>query len=176
MRILFGLLILGVTGIAYSQASQQPFTITISADKSQVKSGDDVGIDVVMTNISDHDVDCTSNGRNALDRNYRYEVFDKQGPVPKIKRKYPEIGETGSIFPCIIKPGESAHAAGGLISALYDFSRPGKYTIQVSRPVWGDDQRPGTAGTAGHDNQADVRSNIITVTVVGPEASVAEPN
>jgi len=167
-------LMLGVASIAYSQTSQQPFTITISAEKNQVKSGDEVGIDIVMTNTSNHDIDCASYGSNALDRNYRYEVFDEQGPVPKIKRKYPEIGETGSLSPCTIKPGGSAHADGGLISILYDFSRPGKYTIQVSRPVWGDDQRPGTAGTV-QNNQADVKSNIITITVVGPEVSPAEP-
>ena len=174
MRILLGLLMLGLTGIAHPQTSQQPFTITISTDKPQVKSGDPVYIETVMTNISDHDFDCTSYGSNALDRNYRYDVTDEQGPVPKVKRKYPEIGETGSSFPCIIKPGESAHAAGGLISVLYDFTRPGKYTIQVSRPVWGDDQRPGTVGTI-QNNRPGVKSNTITITVVGPEAPAAEP-
>lgn len=168
MRILFGLLMLGVTGIACSQTSQQPFTITISAEKSEVKSGEDVGIDIVMTNTSDHDVDCTGDPRNALDRNYRYEVIDQQGPMPKIKRKYPEIGEDGSPWPCTIKPGESSHPSGGLISILYDFHSPGKYTIQVSRPVWGDDQRPGTAGKV-ENSQREIKSNIITITVVGPE-------
>lgn len=168
MRILFGLIMLGVAGIAYSQTSQQPFTITISTAKPEVISGDSVYLDVVMTNISDHDVDCTIYASNALDRNYRYEVFDEQGPVPKIRRKYPEIGETGSSFPCMIKPGENSRPSGGMISILYDFHRPGKYTIQVSRPVWGDDQRPGTAMTV-HNNQPEVKSNTITITVSGPE-------
>jgi len=68
MRILFGLIMLGVAGIAYSQTSQQPFTITISTAKPEVISGDSVYLDVVMTNISDHDVDCTIYASNALDR------------------------------------------------------------------------------------------------------------
>jgi hypothetical protein len=99
MRILFGLLMLGATCIAYSQTSQQPFTITVSTDEPEVKSGDPVYIDVVMKNTSDHDVECTGHGVNALDRNYRYEVIDEQGPVPKIRRKYPEIGEAGAYGP-----------------------------------------------------------------------------
>lgn len=168
MRFMFGILALGATVIAYPQESRQPFTITISTEKPQVKSGDPIYIDVVMTNSSDHDVDCTGNGVNALDRNYQYEVIDQQGPVPKIGRKHPEIGESGSAWPCVIKPGGTAHAAGGLISILYDFHRPGKYTIQVSRPVWGDDQRPGTAGKV-ENHEPKVVSNTITITVVGPE-------
>ena len=63
---------------------------------------------------------------------------------------------------------------GGVISVLFDFNRPGKYSIQVSRPIWGDDQRPGTTGTV-QNNQAEVKSNTITITVVGPEVQPAEP-
>ncbi len=161
MRILLGLFMLGVTSIAYSQAPQQPFTITISADKPQVKAGDDVYLNVTMTNASDHDEDCTRNWSNALDRNYNYDVNDEYGQVPKIEKKY----HGGSrLSPCIIKPGETAKS-GGLISVLYDFSRPGKYTIQVSRAIWGDDQRPEPSGTV-QTSQPDVRSNIITITVL----------
>jgi hypothetical protein len=163
MRILIGLLMLGVTSIACSQTSQQPFTITVSTNTLVVKSGDNVSIEVVMSNISDHAVDCTIDARNVLDRNYRYDVLDEGGqPVPKIKRRYPDIGESGSIRPCIIKPGETSLPSGGLISILYDFRRPGKYTIQVSRGVPPDP-----------DNL--VKSNIVTITVVGPEAPPAEP-
>ncbi|MGA3081092.1 MAG: hypothetical protein ABSD44_06885 [Terracidiphilus sp.] len=174
MRILPALVLLGVTSIAYSQTAKQPFTITISTAKPEVKSGDPVYVEGVMTNISDHDVDCTRNWSNALDINYGYNVTDEDGQaVPKIRRKYPEIGEETNISPCIIKPGETSRASGGMISILYDFRRPGKYTIQASRPVWGDNNRPGTAGT-GDDNQADVKSNILTITVVGPEALPTE--
>ncbi len=171
MRILLGLAMLGAVGIAYCQTSQQPFAITISADTPKVTKGDPVLLNIVMTNTSDHDVDCTGNPSNALDRNFTYEVTDEDGrPVPKIEKKY---HGGASIWRCTIKPGETANAAGGLISVLYDFSRPGKYTIQVSRPVWGDDQRPGTVGTV-QNNQPDVKSNIITVIVV-PKTEDVEP-
>ena len=59
MKHLLGVLMLGVAGFGYSQTSQQPFNITVSAEKSEVKSGDPVYIDVIMTNTSDHDIDCT---------------------------------------------------------------------------------------------------------------------
>jgi hypothetical protein len=174
MRILLGLLMLGVTGVAYSQTPHQPFSITVSTAKAEVRSGDPVYLNVVMTNTSDHDVDCTIYASNALDRNYRYYILDEDGqPAPKIRRRYPEIGETFSLRPCILKPGETSLPSGGMISILYDLRRPGKYTIQASRPIWGDDQRPEPSGAVQSD-QVDVKSNIITITVVGPEAPPAE--
>jgi hypothetical protein len=154
MRVLLGILMLGLTGVSYPQTSKQPFTITISTDKPEVKSGDGVYIDVVMKNTSDHDVDCAINGQNALDRNYQYEVLDDDGKaLPKIVRSH---HVPGNLFPCIIKPGETS-SSGGLISILYDFTRPGKYTIQVSRPVWGDDQRPEKVGKV-HPGSAGIHS------------------
>ena len=66
MRILLGILILGMASIACSQTAKQPFTLTISADKPVFRAGEDVGIDVVITNVSNHDIDCTINGINAL--------------------------------------------------------------------------------------------------------------
>ena len=153
---------LGTAVLAYSQTA--PFKIALSAAKSRVTAGDPVNLVVVMTNTSDHDVDCTYNYSNALDRNYVYEVTDeKRQPVHTIEKKF----HGGSdIWPCILKPGQSTQTGGGQISVLYDFSRPGKYTIQVSRKVWGDENRPGTYGK-GSGQPGIVKSNTITVTVVG---------
>lgn len=102
---------LGVSCTAFSQTAQKPFTITISAEKNQVKAGDPVDINVVMTNTSDHEVDCTAASSSGLDRNYQYDVVDEAGqPVPKIEKKY----HGGSSFwPCIIKPGETDTPSGG---------------------------------------------------------------
>jgi hypothetical protein len=148
---------------AAKPASRLPFSITLSTDKPVVNAGGDVLVDAVMTNISDHDVDCASNWSNALDRNYDYDVTREDGqPVPKIEKRFHGSFDAA---PCIIKPGEAAHAAGGLVSVLYDFSRPGKYSIQVSRPVLGDGNRPGTVGTGATKGVA-VRSNTLIVTVL----------
>lgn len=83
MRNLFVLVLLGTAIVTHSQTA--PFSIALSAAKSQVKAGEPVDLIVVMTNISDHEVNCTSNGSNALDRNYEYHVTDENGqPVRKI--------------------------------------------------------------------------------------------
>jgi len=154
MRILCGLIMLGVGSVGYCQGSQQPLTITVRAVKAEVEAGQPVDLDVVMTNTSDHDVDCTRAPSNALDRNFSYIVTDAAGsPVRKIAKKYPEIGEPFSIWPCVLKPGQSSNT-GGRISAVYDFSRPGEYSIQVARFVAGDPRR------------TMVKSNTITVTVL----------
>lgn len=163
MRNLFVIFMLGISGMMYSQTETQPFAISISTEKSEVKIGDPVDLNVVMTNISDHEVDCTTMSSNGVDRNYRYDVSFEDGQhLPNIEKKY---HGGSSAWPCVIDPGKSDTPTGGRISRLFDFSRPGKYTIQVSRPVWGDDQRPGTA-TTFHNNQPEVKSDIITIIVL----------
>jgi hypothetical protein len=146
----------GSANLLWAQSSEtQPFTLTLSTDHSQVHVGDQVLIKIVMTNISDKQIDCTGMPSNGLDRNYQYEVHDEDGQVvPKIRPKYPDIGETSSVWPCILKPGESHESAGGLISRLYDLSRPGRYMIQAQRLINGDAHR------------AVVKSNMITITVL----------
>ncbi len=128
--------------------------------KPKVEAGLPVDLHIVMTNTSGQDVDCTGEPSNGLDRNFRYDVTDAAGgTVPKIARKHPEIGETSSIWPCVLKPGQSANAAGGRISNVYDLSRPGEYSIQVSSFV-------------ARDPRSDVvRSNVITVTVLPAHAA-----
>lgn len=147
-----------------SQTSQQPFVINIHANEPRVYAGDPVYINLTMSNFSDHKIDCTAKDILTIDMNYRYEVLDEDGnAAPKIARKAPS--ET---LPCTLQPMNSRYF-GALLSQLYDFSSPGKYLIQVSRPVWGDEQRPGTGRTV-QDNQAIVNSNKITITVLPAES------
>ena len=155
MRILFGLVMLEVSVTGYSQTPAQPFTLILSAFRSQVFAGAQIEISVVMTNSSDHQIDCTGAPSNGLDRNFKYDVLYEDGQeVPRRINKHPHVGPTGSIWPCVIKPGGTARNAGGLISALYDFSRPGEYKIQVERY------------TAFDPNSPTVKSNIITIRVL----------
>jgi hypothetical protein len=148
-----------------SQTTKQPFAVIIHAYNPQVKVGDPVGIGIEMKNISDHEIDCAAANSNGTDRNYRYEVLDEHGhPAPKIVTKAPS-----EKTPCILGPGNNAFYSGTQISDAFDFSRPGKYTIQLSRPIWGDDQIPGTGRTA-QNSQAVVKSNRITITVLPAES------
>jgi hypothetical protein len=157
--------------VLVAQGQSVPFFIQLSAETPVVHSGEPVYLSVTMTNNSSHEVDCTVNASNALDRNYIYDVRDEDGnEVAKIEKKY---HGGSSLWPCILKPGETDSPGGGRISVLYDFSRPGKYRIQVSRSEWGDENRPESAGT-GKADQGVVKSNIITVTVL-PKADAAKP-
>ena len=165
----FGLLMLVVAGIAHAQTEKQPFTITLKAETPQVKVGGQVILDIIMTNTSDHEIACDSYWYDSVDQNYRFHVIYEDGkPAAKIVRKTPS-----STYPCIAHPGESKQS-GGAVSQIFDFRRPGIYTIQVSRPIWGDDQRRETIGTV-QNNQPEIKSNIITITVVAPEPAVAKP-
>jgi hypothetical protein len=58
----------------------------------------------------------------------------------------------GSFRGCELKPGES-DVTENYLNWLYDFTKPGTYTIQASRRI-SDDEMDGS-----------VRSNIITVTI-----------
>jgi hypothetical protein len=165
MRIFLPILLLGISFSAWCQSmtSQPPFSLNLSAAADNVTAGSDVHVKIEMKDVSNHDVDCTGAPSNGLDRAYQYEVRDDRGRlVPKIVKKHPEIGETFSTWPCRLKPGETATAAGGLISRLYDMSRPGQYTIQVSRSI--------------SDNPKDgvVKSNKITITVTEPISGPAQ--
>ncbi len=147
------------------ETTKQPFSIKINAGHSHVKVGDPVYVGIEMRNTSDHEIDCTAmTGNNGIDGNFQYEILDDNGdPAPKIAagKTFPEA------IPCTLKP-ENNYSTGGEISRIFDFSRPGKYTIQLSRPIWGNDQIPGTGRTV-QNGQAVVKSNKITITVVAAE-------
>ena len=155
--------------IAYSQ-TPAPFSLTVSTAKPEVKVGGLIFVDVVMTNTSDHDISCDSYWHDAIDQNYRYDVVYEDGqPAEKIVRKTPS-----DAYPCIIGPGQTSKS-GGAVNRIFDFSRPGKYTIQVSRDVWGDDSKPNTWQTHQNDPEIEIKSNIITITVVATPPPAAPP-
>jgi hypothetical protein len=166
----FGLSLLAVAGMAHAQTEKQPFTITIKAETPQVKVGGQVVLDVVMTNTSDHEVGCDLYYYDSIDQNYQYHVLYEDGKPPaRIVRKTPFNAD-----PCVLQPGESRQS-GGVISQIFDFRRPGKYTIQVSRKIWGDENRPGTGTNEENQDQPEVQSNTITVTVLPADSKPPEP-
>jgi len=146
----FHFLFLLVSVVLWQQPTQAPFKIVISAETSTIVAGDDVTIDVSLTNTSNQLV---SEGALyvsgiELDSTLRFEILDEhRKPVPK--RTYPhEELRGGSVRFRDIKPGETV-TQHQRVSALYDMRRPGKYTIQVWR----------------RNPDYDIKSNIVTVTV-----------
>ena len=148
MRAIYCLLL--SVGLAVSQQSSMPFKIEISAESSTIVAGDDVTIDVSLTNTSDQIVSegAMYEGGIELDSTLRFEILDEHGnPVPK--RHYPhEELRTGNVRFRDIKPGDTI-TQHQRVSTLYDMREPGKYTIQVWR----------------RNPDYDIKSNIVTVTV-----------
>ncbi|MDT8068522.1 MAG: hypothetical protein ROO76_10205 [Terriglobia bacterium] len=130
-----------------------PFSLSISAEKSEVTNNGDVYIQITMTNTSNHDENCTSVYNNGVNKSYQYHVYSADGKkLPNISRKHPEMETGGSAEMCTLKPGESLTQS-SLISRLVAFQGPGNYIVQVSRRDL-DDPKGGA-----------VMSNKITITI-----------
>lgn len=121
-----------------------------------VKAGEDVGVNITKTVTSKHEVDCSIAWSNlsGLDEKYQYDVRDSSGnPVGKHTTTQP-LPYMSGLSSGVCKPGEAPGNSGNnTITRLYDLSRPGKYTIQVSQP------------TSNNPADGAVKSNTITVTV-----------
>ena len=146
----FHCLFLLVSVVLWQQPTQAPFKIAITTEHSTVVAGDDVTIDVSLTNTSNQIVSegvMYASGIE-LDSTLRFEILDEhRKPVPR--RTYPhEELRGGSVRFRDIKPGETV-TQHQRVSALYDMRKPGKYTIQVWR----------------RNPDYDIKSNIVTVKV-----------
>ncbi len=133
--------------IAQASSETPKFTLILSADNPEVTLGSDIGIGIKITNISEDTLTLEFGEWNGVASGYQYEVRDEQGAMAAKVVPRHLVGRSGR---GILKPGNSIES-GTWISAVYQFDRPGKYTIQVSR------KEPGMPL---------VQSNIITITVL----------
>ena len=134
------------------------FTLTISTKATEFPVGSRVSIDVVMKNITKHTIDHSDWYSDAGEMSYSYDVRDEDGkPAEKIVHQNPELDTPGHYWGAIL-PGESITSK-LRISRVYKFERPGKYSIQVSRPDidFKDDK----------GNPCKVVSNTITINITG---------
>jgi hypothetical protein len=162
IRILSGIvLLLTCTVVASGQAVpvKERLTIVISTEKSTFKAADPLPVKIELTNTSSDDLDISGgvDGDTGIRSNHLFEIRDAEGGiVPRKPRK--QAGPlTGSAHFVVLKPGETSTTVEDLGRA-YDMAKPGKYTIQMSRPV---------AGTSSDEM---VKSNEITVTVAPAES------
>lgn len=154
MRRILGFFVCTVVGIAFAQSSQKPFSIALSSDQPVVKAGWDVWVRIKMTNTSSGSVDCSTASSNGLDLRYSFEISDSSGnKIDKVRSSHPELEGTGSFRLCTLAPGQSTSPDENLLSREYDLSKPGTYTVQVSR------------GISRDEKKGVVKSNPITITV-----------
>ena len=136
--------------LAASIASAQPaFIITISAVRTVVAAQSPVEVQVILKNTSSHDLRFyVDKSAKAELSGFGAEVTDAQGLVPKITAYYNQlIGDKApresvanphAQFVIVSSGGDPTTAPGGTIglhmdiAQMYDLSKPGTYTVQVT--------------------------------------------
>jgi hypothetical protein len=170
MRIPVIMLLLALIFSASAGQTAQPlFSIDISGPKT-IKAGTPIEIKVVLTNTSDHGLDFKAHEPEEF--NYSTEVFKSDGQSEDYTtRGYlmatgkcdPKHGATdghpscfgpyGRSIPVTLRPS-GKYITWIVVTEQFHLSKPGDYSIQVSRS---------TAGEA--ENRILAKSNMITVTV-----------
>jgi hypothetical protein len=135
-----------------SDPARAPFSITIRAPRASVTAGSPINISVRLTNTSDRNIEEGGNFMlmGGLDGSYRYDCYDENHR--SVNKSYPFIGNLGERP--MLKPGAS-YETSFQISTACDLTRPGSYTIQLSRDY-----------VADSGQRVAVRSNRIIITVV----------
>jgi hypothetical protein len=165
-RLLGVVAILTVLAGATASCAEPTLKLTISVPEPVVRAGADVRVNVVLRNVGDHPVNLIAaprvfNGAVGEVHYYRATVTDEKGNSAVFtafgKKIWGEDAAPGALFDgsmilaSPLNPGEEdRHSL--MISKLYDLSKPGKYTIQVTRLD--------LEGT-----KIQLKSNAITVTV-----------
>jgi hypothetical protein len=138
--IIFLALSLGATYLS-SQDSPPKLSLVISAPQS-VAIDSTLSIEISIRNVSADTLDLTFGRHGNLPDGYKYIVRDEKGnlipedpfcsrPIPDGTLRLP-CRAPGSIRRGGLRPAETSTTAAQLTD-LYRFSRPGRYTIQVSR-------------------------------------------
>jgi hypothetical protein len=158
MRSVLCFAILAASGSGAAQSAKKakpeppPFSIVISAAHEVVSAGVPIPMVVTFRNTSSHDIGIE---RAPVEFNFEIDVHDSSGNRPSLAdgSKVPIEGvETrgGSHFSIFMSPGE-ALKIDFEIDKAYDLSKPGAYTIQLSR--------------MDEATKSEAKSNMITVTV-----------
>jgi hypothetical protein len=135
------------------------FTLTLSPGTrnkiiSEYRVGDDMWMTIVMTNLTNHDIDASVAGDSSYDRMFGYEAIDEDGkPVKERHHGTEGYNHTAGI------------GAGGnvtrefLLNRAFKLDRPCKYVIRVSR------KEPFVKDEKGEPPV--IWSNPITITITG---------
>ncbi|MGD0215322.1 MAG: hypothetical protein ABSB87_19045 [Terriglobales bacterium] len=128
--------------VAAPKQVKPPFSIVISTETPTIKAASGLSIMVHITNISNHDVNATSEYFEGpygfIDAGYDEEVRDSKGNLarnkqpPGLETEYGVVSASARLK--TLKPGESGGSVTG-VSPQYDISQPGEYVIQLSKRI-----------------------------------------
>jgi hypothetical protein len=151
----------GLPGIGQSASPQPSFTIEIATNTPTVELGSPVKIKIKLTNTSDHDLDMSGsfNDMTGQDSNFHYVIRDESdNAVSRKTYNHPELATGHPILGRVVKPGATLKEEQD-VSRIHELNHPGKYLVQVVRPISGD------------VNNGVVKSNTITITVVARDTT-----
>lgn len=137
---------------------QQPFSITLATKHEVVKVGEDILLEITLTNTSQSEIRLAEAPGDPPPAEFQYliEVHDDKGePAPDSeygRRLKANPNPRGSRVTRALAPGESLKDETTL-TRVFNLSRPDKYIVQASRKI------PDYLG------KGVVKSNTITITV-----------
>lgn len=135
------------------------FSLTLSPGKpkqvtSEYRVGDDMWMTIIMTNLTNHDIDASVDGGGGYDRMFGYEAIDEDGKLVQERHH----GTEGYSHTAGVGAGRQVSRM-ILLNQVFKLDRPGKYVIRVSRP------EPYVKDEKGEPPV--VWSNPITINIVG---------
>jgi hypothetical protein len=146
------------------KCAEPEVSLTVSVSQTTFKAGSEIAAKIVLWNKSTQAIPVAVDFYPGAEADYRAEVLGSDGkPAPRTEygRKFALGGFNSSVGNAVLGPlGSKALfdepdgdkiTSTMVINKLFDLSKPGKYSVQVSREV-------GKANTL-------VKSNIITVTI-----------
>lgn len=140
-----------------------PFSISISARPDVMKVGQQLAINVVLTNLSDHSLDTPSVWIEGFDAVYNFDVRDSTGTQLPWHAP-PWVAHFDAIRSGKLDPG-GAKGEQLVISDFYNLTKPGAYEIQAWRYI--DVENPQGETVRKPDiAKGVVWSNKITLTVI----------
>ncbi len=154
MRVFFA-------GALAAQTDPEPpkFTIVISTKTPAVSLGSNIVIKIKTINISGELIPIEFGRHGNMPDGFHYDIRNEQGITVK-KTVYNDIRPSrppGATLSGELAPGKSKEDV-AMISDVYSFNCPGKYTIRA----W----MPATRGTSEKPDLNRVYSNTITITVL----------
>jgi hypothetical protein len=157
MKIAETILMLLVGMQAVSPPRTYPISVSISTPAETVKSGEEIRVNVRVTNTSNHVVKILKSSGNegpADGVNSADVTYDGGQRAPRIPNH--QIFLTRGLIS--VKPGDSKEDF-LIVSKLFDMSKPGRYTVLVRHELLEDD------GTDDKFKRSFVPSNSISITV-----------
>jgi len=147
VSVLFALAYLSASA-ATADSAHSAFLMVISVPQASAKLGEDLKVEVSLTNTSDHDILYDANGHELP---FGLEVRDRTDrTVLRTPQGLGALAFEGRVFAVPIHSGESIHRE-RLLNKDFELSKPGTYKVQAIRLA---------------NKTSAVKSNIVEITIL----------